>query len=85
MMSKTLTNGLLAFAIIGSVGAFAGICTIVYGMWNGVCFGKKKAHNSMQPTITRGSMVPMVGGASNETQGYGGVARRMKTRYHINV
>ncbi|KAJ9175892.1 hypothetical protein P3X46_014398 [Hevea brasiliensis] len=51
--SKELTNGLLAFAIVGSVGAFAGICTIIYCLWTGVCFGKKKVHNSVQPTITR--------------------------------
>ncbi|CAN8254497.1 unnamed protein product [Cochlearia groenlandica] len=57
--SKTLTRGLLAFAIVGSVGAFAGICSVVYCLWSGVCFGKKKVHNSVQPTITRG------GGGSN--------------------
>lgn len=51
--SKTLTRGLLAFAIVGSVGAFAGICTIIYCLWTGVCFGKKKVHNSVQPRITR--------------------------------
>ncbi|XP_037492711.1 putative serine/threonine-protein kinase-like protein CCR3 [Jatropha curcas] len=51
--SKKLTTGLLVFCIIGSVGAFAGICTIVYCLWTGVCFGKKKVHNSVQPTITR--------------------------------
>jgi hypothetical protein len=38
---------------VGSVGAFAGICTIIYCLWTGVCFGKKKVHNSVQPTITR--------------------------------
>ncbi|KAG2406707.1 hypothetical protein LR48_Vigan03g297900 [Vigna angularis] len=65
--SKTLTNGLLAFAIIGSVGAFAGICTIVYCLWSGVCFGKKKVHNSVQPTITRGSSGSNGGGASNNS------------------
>jgi serine/threonine protein kinase len=52
--SKTLTKGLLVFAIVGSIGAVAGFCTVVYCMWNGVCFGKKKVHNSVQPTITRG-------------------------------
>ncbi|KAF7830942.1 putative serine/threonine-protein kinase-like protein CCR3 [Senna tora] len=52
--SKTLTRGLLAFAIVGSIGAFAGICTIIYCLWTGVCFGNKKVHNSVQPTITRG-------------------------------
>ncbi|VVB05818.1 unnamed protein product [Arabis nemorensis] len=52
--SKALTGGLLAFAIVGSVGAFAGICSVVYCLWTGVCLGKKKVHNSVQPTITRG-------------------------------
>ncbi|KAG7628678.1 putative serine/threonine-protein kinase-like protein CCR3 RLK-Pelle-CR4L family [Arabidopsis thaliana] len=52
--SKALTRGLLAFAIVGSVGAFAGICSVVYCLWTGVCLGKKKVHNSVQPTITRG-------------------------------
>ncbi|XP_027336978.1 putative serine/threonine-protein kinase-like protein CCR3 [Abrus precatorius] len=65
--SKTLTRGLLAFAIIGSVGAFAGICTIVYCLWSGVCFGKKKVHNSVQPTMTRGSSGSNGGGASNNS------------------
>lgn len=51
--SKELTTGLLVFAIIGAVGAFSGICTIIYCLWTGVCFGKKKVHNSVQPTITR--------------------------------
>ncbi|XP_023771060.2 putative serine/threonine-protein kinase-like protein CCR3 [Lactuca sativa] len=50
--SKRLTRGLLAFAIVGSVGAVAGICTIIYCVWTGVCFGNKKIHNSVQPTIT---------------------------------
>lgn len=53
--SKTLTTGLLVFAIVGSVGGFIGICTIIYCLWTGVCFGKKKVHNSVQPTVTRGS------------------------------
>ncbi|KAK6227792.1 Protein kinase domain - like 10 [Theobroma cacao] len=51
--SKELRRGLLAFAIVGSVGCFVGICSIVYCLWTGVCFGKKKVHNSVQPTITR--------------------------------
>ncbi|KAE8695601.1 putative serine/threonine-protein kinase-like protein CCR3 [Hibiscus syriacus] len=51
--SRELRRGLLAFAIVGSVGGFMGICTIVYCLWTGVCFGKKKVHNSVQPTITR--------------------------------
>ncbi|GMI80874.1 CRINKLY4 related 3 [Hibiscus trionum] len=51
--SRELRRGLLAYAIVGSVGGFMGICTIVYCLWTGVCFGKKKVHNSVQPTITR--------------------------------
>ncbi|THU51679.1 hypothetical protein C4D60_Mb06t33590 [Musa balbisiana] len=41
----------LAFAIIGSVGTFSGVCSIVYCVWIGVC-KRKKVHNSVQPTIT---------------------------------
>ncbi|KAK6786455.1 hypothetical protein RDI58_014980 [Solanum bulbocastanum] len=50
--SKRLSRGLLAFAIVGSVGTLAGICSIIYFLWAGGCFGKKKVHNSVQPTIT---------------------------------
>ncbi|CAI9091717.1 OLC1v1026813C1 [Oldenlandia corymbosa var. corymbosa] len=49
--STGLRRGLLAFAIVGSVGGFAGICSVIYCLWTGVCFGKKKIHNSVQPTI----------------------------------
>lgn len=50
--SRGLRHGLLAFAIVGSVGGFAGICSIIYCLWTGVCFGKNKIHNSVQPRIT---------------------------------
>ncbi|KAH6777797.1 CRINKLY4 related 3 [Perilla frutescens var. frutescens] len=50
--SRGLRRGLLAFAIVGSVGGVAGICSVIYCMWSGgACFGKKKVHNSVQPTI----------------------------------
>lgn len=49
--SKVLRKGLLAFLIVGSVGAFSGICTIIFCLWTGICFGNKKIHNSVQPTI----------------------------------
>ncbi|XP_038722752.1 putative serine/threonine-protein kinase-like protein CCR3 [Tripterygium wilfordii] len=51
--SEGLRKGLLAFAIVGSIGAFSGICTIIYCLYTGVCFGNKKVYNSVQPTITR--------------------------------
>ncbi|KAK6145502.1 hypothetical protein DH2020_022322 [Rehmannia glutinosa] len=53
--SRGLRKGLLVFAIVGSVGGFAGICSVIYCLWAGVCFGKKKVHNSVQPTITANS------------------------------
>ncbi|XP_057788724.1 putative serine/threonine-protein kinase-like protein CCR3 [Salvia miltiorrhiza] len=50
--SRGLRRGLLAFAIVGSVGGIAGIATVIYCFWTGVCLGKKKIHNSVQPTMT---------------------------------
>ncbi|CAN4095779.1 unnamed protein product [Withania somnifera] len=47
-----IIKGLLAFVIVGSVGAIAGICTVVYCLWTCVCLGKKKIRNSVQPTIS---------------------------------
>ncbi|CAL0317632.1 unnamed protein product [Lupinus luteus] len=61
--SKALKTALLAFAIVGSLGAVSGICTVIYCLWTGVRLGKKKVYNSVQPTITGG-------GSSN-----GGVSR----------
>ncbi|XP_042413679.1 putative serine/threonine-protein kinase-like protein CCR3 [Zingiber officinale] len=48
--SRGINSGWLAFAIIGSVGTFAGFCSIVYCIWLGIC-RRKKVHNSVQPTI----------------------------------
>ncbi|KAI7741062.1 hypothetical protein M8C21_006941 [Ambrosia artemisiifolia] len=50
--SRPLRRGLLAFAIVGSIGTFVGICTVIYCLWTGICCGNKKIHNSVQPTIT---------------------------------
>lgn len=52
--SRGLKTGLLVFCIVGSIGGFSGICSVIYCLWNGGCFGHKKVHNSVQPTITRG-------------------------------
>ncbi|KAK8970905.1 putative serine/threonine-protein kinase-like protein CCR3 [Platanthera guangdongensis] len=48
--SSKISKGWLAFAIIGSVGSLAGLCTILYCIWKGI-FRHKKVHNSVQPTI----------------------------------
>ena len=56
----------LAFVIVGSVGAFVGICSIVFCIWTGVCgFLRKNTHTTVQPTTTDGNVhtaaVPHIG------------------------
>lgn len=72
--SKGLRKGLLAFAIVGSVGAVAGICTIIYCLYTGICWGRKKIHNSVQPTITRG------GSSTNRTSSNSPPSRSLTIR-----
>ncbi|KAG9156703.1 hypothetical protein Leryth_021971 [Lithospermum erythrorhizon] len=48
--SRGLRRGLVVFAVVGSVGTFAGILTIIYCLWTGVLFGKNKIHNSVRPS-----------------------------------
>nr|DAD26218.1 TPA_asm: hypothetical protein HUJ06_027686 [Nelumbo nucifera] len=54
--SKKTGKGLLAFAVIGSIGMFSGVCTLIYCLWAGICCCRqKKVHNSVQPTLTGGN------------------------------
>ncbi|XP_010920862.2 putative serine/threonine-protein kinase-like protein CCR3 [Elaeis guineensis] len=53
LTSRKTSKRWLAFGIVGSVGAFAGVCTIIYCLWTGVC-RNKKVHNSVRPNITAG-------------------------------
>ncbi|KAK1365026.1 putative serine/threonine-protein kinase-like protein CCR3 [Heracleum sosnowskyi] len=53
--SKDLKKGFLVLAIVGCVGGLLAICTGIYLLWTGACFGHKKVHSSVQPTITRNS------------------------------
>lgn len=78
--SKPLRRGLLAFAIVGSVGIVAGICTVIYCLWTGVCFGNKKIHNSVQPTITRGSSNGGVTTSNNSPPSRSSTIRRQGSR-----
>ncbi|XAR65944.1 Non-specific serine/threonine protein kinase [Bertholletia excelsa] len=79
--SRGLTKRLLAFAIVGSIGAFAGLCSIVYCLWTGVCFGNKKIHNSVQPTITAGNSIAEGGGlSSNSPPSRSATIRRQASR-----
>ncbi|XP_071732757.1 putative serine/threonine-protein kinase-like protein CCR3 [Rutidosis leptorrhynchoides] len=74
--SRKLTRGLLAFAIVGSVGAVAGICSVIYCLWMGVCFGNKRIHNSVQPRIN---------GSNNAGQnGSGQVSRSATIRRQLS-
>ncbi|TVU02639.1 hypothetical protein EJB05_51855, partial [Eragrostis curvula] len=41
----------IAFAVVGAVGAFAGLCSIVYCLVFGFC-SNKRVHNSVQPNLT---------------------------------
>ncbi|KAK3035457.1 hypothetical protein RJ639_032882 [Escallonia herrerae] len=43
-----------AFGVVGSIGAFAGICTISYCLWSG--FLRERIHKSVQPSIARVGM-----------------------------
>ncbi|XP_027337472.1 putative serine/threonine-protein kinase-like protein CCR3 [Abrus precatorius] len=63
---------LLAFFIVGSVGAFAGLCTIFYLLWiGGRRFLRTKVDNSVQPTSSESDayvdIVPMPNFGSNGT------------------
>lgn len=77
--SKAMTKGLLAFAIVGSVGAVAGISTIIYCLWTGVCCGHKKIHNSVQPTITGGANSNATG-SNNSPPSRSSTIRRQSSR-----
>ncbi|XWS74017.1 hypothetical protein CRYUN_Cryun02cG0179300 [Craigia yunnanensis] len=58
---KDINRLSLAFFIVGSVGAFAGICTLFYCLWAGVCgFLLCTTHNSVQPTVTDANIITTV-------------------------
>ncbi|KAF0923069.1 hypothetical protein E2562_003299 [Oryza meyeriana var. granulata] len=47
---RGVSKGWIAFAVVGAVGSFAGLCSIVYCLVFGFC-SHKKVHNSVQPNI----------------------------------
>ncbi|KAM1148601.1 hypothetical protein ACFX2B_028984 [Malus domestica] len=47
-LSITRNKLLLVFVIVGSVGAFAGLCTIVFCLWTGLCGSWLNRHDSVQ-------------------------------------
>ncbi|XP_022731707.1 putative serine/threonine-protein kinase-like protein CCR3 [Durio zibethinus] len=58
---KDINRLSLVFLFVGSTGAFAGICTIFYCLWPGVCgFLLCRTHNSVQPTVTDANIITTV-------------------------
>ncbi|KAM0852136.1 hypothetical protein ACQ4PT_051965 [Festuca glaucescens] len=51
--SKAVSKGWIAFAVVGAVGAFVGLCSIVYCFVFGFC-SHKRIHNSVQPNLPGG-------------------------------
>ncbi|KAG8084486.1 hypothetical protein GUJ93_ZPchr0010g7572 [Zizania palustris] len=48
--SRRISKTWIVFAVVGAVGSFAGLCSIVYCLVFGFC-SHKKVHNSVQPNI----------------------------------
>ncbi|CAN6349584.1 unnamed protein product [Urochloa humidicola] len=49
--SRRVSKAWIAFCVVGAVGGFAGLCSIVYCLVFGFC-SNKRVHNSVQPNIT---------------------------------
>ncbi|XP_051227594.1 putative serine/threonine-protein kinase-like protein CCR3 [Lolium perenne] len=52
--SKAVSKRWIAFAVVGAVGAFVGLCSIVYCLLFGFC-SHKRIHNSVQPNLPGGA------------------------------
>ncbi|XP_066367133.1 putative serine/threonine-protein kinase-like protein CCR3 [Miscanthus floridulus] len=48
---RRVSKAWIAFCVVGAVGGFAGLCSIVYCLVFGFC-SNKRVHNSVQPNIT---------------------------------
>ncbi|KAI4370537.1 hypothetical protein MLD38_018883 [Melastoma candidum] len=78
--SKSLSKKLLAFAIVGSVGTFLGLCTAIYILWTRSCLHRKKVHNSVQPTITKASSNNNSSNSNNNPLSRSSTIRRQGSR-----
>ncbi|KAM5556684.1 putative serine/threonine-protein kinase-like protein CCR3 [Rosa sericea] len=78
--SRALKTGLLVFCIVGSIGGFSGICSVIYCLWMGGCFGQKKVHNSVQPTITRAGSSNHGNTSNNSPPSRSATIRRQSSR-----
>jgi len=71
--SKRVSKAWIAFCVVGAVGGFAGLCSIVYCLVFGFC-SNKRVHNSVQPNITGAGAGADNNNTSNNNNGGGGAA-----------
>ncbi|PUZ63834.1 hypothetical protein GQ55_3G098300 [Panicum hallii var. hallii] len=69
--SKRVSKAWIAFCVVGAVGGFAGLCSIVYCLVFGFC-SNKRVHNSVQPNIT--TTAGAVADNNNNNNNNGGAA-----------
>ncbi|GJN36187.1 hypothetical protein PR202_gb25027 [Eleusine coracana subsp. coracana] len=60
----------VAFVVVGAVGCFAGLCSIVYCLLFGFC-SNKRVHNSVQPNITTIATTPAAADTNNNNNNGG--------------
>ncbi|XP_062181428.1 putative serine/threonine-protein kinase-like protein CCR3 [Phragmites australis] len=65
---RGVPKGWIAFAVVGAVGAFAGLCSIVYCFVFGFC-SNKRVHNSVQPNIASTAAAPAADDDNNNNNG----------------
>ncbi|CAD6273108.1 unnamed protein product [Miscanthus lutarioriparius] len=68
--SRRVSKAWIAFCVVGAVGGFAGLCSIVYCLVFGFC-SNKRVHNSVQPNL---SATAAGAGAGGDNNGGGGGA-----------
>ncbi|KAE8768581.1 putative serine/threonine-protein kinase-like protein CCR3 [Hordeum vulgare] len=71
--SKRVSKVWIAFAVVGAVGVFAGICSIIYCFVFGFC-SHKRIHNSVQPNIASNAPAAAVDNAGGVVVGAGAAA-----------
>jgi hypothetical protein len=73
--SRRVSKAWIAFCVVGAVGGFAGLCSIVYCLVFGFC-SNKRVHNSVQPNISAAAA-----GAGADNNGGGGGAAASGSPY----
>ncbi|RCV15321.1 hypothetical protein SETIT_3G048600v2 [Setaria italica] len=68
--SKRVSKAWIAFCVVGAVGSFAGLCSIVYCLVFGFC-SNKRVHNSVQPNITTAGAAAAADNNNNNNNGGG--------------